>query len=114
MLGGLVIYWFSVSGGMYNIIRGMPMFVPRENGAQFFMQGSGQLGAEGFMMGATYTAFGVSFALLSLVAPRIQSTTWQRLLCYGCLGVAMFSLSGLLNVYKWKVGYNVHSYLFKQ
>lgn len=32
VLGVLVIYWFSVSGGMHNIIRGVPMYYPDTNG----------------------------------------------------------------------------------
>lgn len=28
----LVVYWFSVSGGMYNIIRGVPFFIRDRNG----------------------------------------------------------------------------------
>ena len=31
-LGVLVIYWFSVSGGMHNIIRGVPMYYPDQDG----------------------------------------------------------------------------------
>ena len=32
VFGVLVIYWFSVSGGMHNIIRGVPMYYPDQNG----------------------------------------------------------------------------------
>ena len=32
VLGVLVIYWFSVSGGMHNIIRGVPMYYPDQSG----------------------------------------------------------------------------------
>jgi oligosaccharyltransferase complex subunit gamma len=38
-LGALAVYWFSVSGGMYNIIRGVPFFVrDREGRIQLFGQ----------------------------------------------------------------------------
>ena len=32
VFGVLVVYWFSVSGGMHNIIRGVPMYYPDQNG----------------------------------------------------------------------------------
>lgn len=32
VFGVLVIYWFSVSGGMHNIIRGVPMYYPDQSG----------------------------------------------------------------------------------
>ena len=30
--GVLFVYWFSVSGGMHNIIRGVPLYYPDQNG----------------------------------------------------------------------------------
>eukprot|EP01018_Ginkgo_biloba_P007041 Gb_01497 [translate_table: standard] len=49
------VYFFSVSGGMHNIIRGAPMFLRDINDPEklvFFHQGSGtQIGAEGFAVG---------------------------------------------------------------
>lgn len=34
----ILVFWFSVSGGMYNIIRGMPLFIRNKEGLlQFFM-----------------------------------------------------------------------------
>lgn len=112
LLGGLVVYWFSVSGGMYNIIRGMPMTIPGKGGPQLFMQGQGQLGAEGFIMGSRYTGFGLALAFATLVAPKIKSPTGQRVLAYLCLVIAFLCLNAVISVYKWKTGYGVHSYLF--
>eukprot|EP00882_Tetradesmus_deserticola_P025835 GHRQ01028410.1.p1 GENE.GHRQ01028410.1~~GHRQ01028410.1.p1 ORF type:complete len:109 (+),score=41.66 GHRQ01028410.1:214-540(+) len=31
-LGALAVYWFATSGGMYNIIRGMPLYYRGQNG----------------------------------------------------------------------------------
>lgn len=31
-LGVLFVYWFSVSGGMHNIIRGVPLYYPDQEG----------------------------------------------------------------------------------
>ncbi|KAI4976435.1 hypothetical protein ZWY2020_050042 [Hordeum vulgare] len=59
MAGALFVYFFSVSGGMYGIIRHTPMFITdREdpNKLVFFYHGSGmQLGAEGFASGRWFT-----------------------------------------------------------
>ncbi len=30
-LGSLLVFWFSASGGMYNIIRGMPLYTYQNN-----------------------------------------------------------------------------------
>ena len=30
--GVLFVYWFSVSGGMHNIIRGVPLYYPDQDG----------------------------------------------------------------------------------
>ncbi len=40
MAGLLQVFWFSVSGGMYNIIRGMPLFMRDRNGKLQFFLGS--------------------------------------------------------------------------
>lgn len=44
VLAGLAVYFFSVSGGMYNIIRGMPMTIFRDGGPQYFLQVRGHRG----------------------------------------------------------------------
>ncbi|KAG9447842.1 hypothetical protein H6P81_013970 [Aristolochia fimbriata] len=63
MAGAIFVYFFSVSGAMYNIIRKMPMFLADRNDPSkliFFYQGSGmQLGAEGFSVGFLYTVVGL-------------------------------------------------------
>jgi len=47
VIGSLTVFWFSLSGGMYNIIRGVPM-VGMDRQTQkpmVFMGGNGQMGA---------------------------------------------------------------------
>jgi len=47
-LGALVVYGFSTSGGMYNIIRGMPMYMIQPGGkVKWWMDVSGALGGGG-------------------------------------------------------------------
>ncbi|EFJ46497.1 hypothetical protein VOLCADRAFT_105485 [Volvox carteri f. nagariensis] len=75
----LVVFWFSVSGGMYNIIRGVPFFIrDRKGNLQFFLTGrQGQLGAEGFTLGSLYLVVSGSLAFVAFLAPRI-SNRWLR------------------------------------
>lgn len=63
MVGVLVIYFFSVLGGMYNIICNMLFFIVDRNDffkLQFFYYGFGmQFGIEGFIVGFLYMIVGV-------------------------------------------------------
>jgi oligosaccharyltransferase complex subunit gamma len=96
-LGVLVVFWFSVSGGMHNIIRGVPfMYVDQSGKLNLFMgSGQGQLGAEGFMMGGLYTLFGLSITGMTYLGTRIKDKTLQRALCYGLLGLAFVAFGSL-------------------
>ncbi|GLI67590.1 hypothetical protein VaNZ11_011824, partial [Volvox africanus] len=71
----LAVFWFSVSGGMYNIIRGVPFFIrDRKGNLQFFLTGrQGQLGAEGFTLGTLYLLVSCSVAFITFLAPRISN-----------------------------------------
>eukprot|EP00850_Spirogloea_muscicola_P008051 SM000042S15318 [mRNA] locus=s42:365178:366358:+ [translate_table: standard] len=114
-LAGVVIYWFSVSGGMYNIIRGMPMFMQdreRPGKVVYFFKGSGaQLGTEGFTSGGLYCSVGLILAAATHLVPRIQSKTVQRVVMGTCLVVAYGAARQLLELNKWKQGgYWAHAY----
>lgn len=94
MAGALVVMWFSVSGGMYNIIRGVPFVgVDRRTGqAQVFMDGSGQFGAEGFLLGSSYLVSGLLVAALTRVLPQVKDAEQRRVagwvvlvLLWGCI-----------------------------
>lgn len=37
-VGGLVVFWFSTSGGMYNIIRNVPLYIHRDGKIVWWMQ----------------------------------------------------------------------------
>lgn len=101
-LGVLVVYWFSVSGGMHNIIRGVPlMYVDQSGKLNLFMNsGQGQLGAEGFMMGCLYTLFGLSFTGMTYLGPRIKDKAAQRGLCYALLVLSFFTFSSLCRTHR--------------
>lgn len=43
-LGALAVYWFATSGGMYNIIRGIPFSIVQNGKKVYWMEVSGLLG----------------------------------------------------------------------
>ena len=111
----LVVFWFAVSGGMHNIIRGVPMyFFDHQAGKvqMFLNQAQGQLGAEGFIMGSMTMAFALSIATLSYVAPKMSDPAWQRGVCWTALVVAGLSLQNLLTCYTWKTNHRLKTWFF--
>ncbi|GBG83042.1 hypothetical protein CBR_g36660 [Chara braunii] len=117
-VGAFLIYFFSVSGGMYNIIRGMPMLMLDRNQDRnqprkfvFFYKGSGvQLGAEGFIVGSLYTGVGALVALMTHVLPKCQSTRVVRLCCYVALIGAFYMVRKVVELDNWKTGYRIRTY----
>jgi oligosaccharyltransferase complex subunit gamma len=104
--GSLMVYWFSVSGGMFNIIRNMP-FVGhdrRTNQAMVFMPGNGQVGAEGFIMGTSVMAFGMLIAHFVFLVPRIEDPLQRRKVCYGILAAAVILFRWITGTHVWKLG----------
>lgn len=111
---GLAIYFFSVSGGMFNIIRGMPMFVPdhqRPGKFTYFYSGGGaQFGVEGFTLGALYTVVGLLAAFVTYVAPKIRNGWVQRPLLLLALAVAAASVRQVVQLDNRKTGYSIHGF----
>lgn len=112
-LATLFVYWFSVSGGMHNIIRGMPMVTidPNSKAPRYFMPGQGQLGTEGFVMGSLYTCVGLAFGLVVYIAPKAKSASTQRILAYFGLFTAFICVQQVIGVYTWKTGYHWRKYI---
>ena len=112
-LATLFVYWFSVSGGMHNIIRGMPMVTidPNTKTPRYFMPGQGQLGTEGFLMGSLYTCVGLAFGLVVYIAPKAKAASTQRMLAYGGLMTAFICVNQVVGVYSWKTGYHWRKYI---
>ncbi|CAI5532396.1 unnamed protein product [Closterium sp. Naga37s-1] len=106
---GVCVYFFSVSGGMFNIIRGMPLFVPDHKHpgrfTYFYGGGGAQFGAEGFTIGALYTTVGLLVALATHVAPRMRSAWAQRVLLFVAMGVAAASVRQVVQLDHAKQGY---------
>lgn len=112
VFGVLVIYWFSVSGGMHNIIRGVPMYYPDQNGqVKVFMPSNhGQLGAEGFIMGSMYLGFGLSVAALTFAVPKLASESSRRYAACACIFSAFMIFRQIVSLYTWKTGYRWRTY----
>eukprot|EP00899_Mesostigma_viride_P024664 jgi/Mesvir1/5382/Mv25555-RA.1 len=107
----LAVVFFALSGGMYNIIRGMPFRTRDHEGRDvFFRQGQGQLGAEGYAMGTLH--FGAAGALLAIIyiTPAIPSTAPRRAFMWASLLVFFTCLAKVVQIYRWKTGYDMHGY----
>ena len=104
---------FSVSGGMHNIIRGIPLYVLTQQGAQFFMPpGQGQMGAEGFLCGTGYLIVGLAVSGLTFLHKLMPGADVQkqRIAAYVILGLGTYSFLKVVDVYRWKTGYRWRTY----
>lgn len=114
-LGSIAIFWFSVSGGMYNIIRGMPFFIRDKDGnIQFFLSSrGGQLGAEGFIVGSGYILFSCAVSLLTFAVPRVRSKHVRNFASYVLVMASGYMVLKIYSVFVSKTGYRLTSYLFR-
>ncbi|KAG6419057.1 hypothetical protein SASPL_121266 [Salvia splendens] len=116
MAGAVFVYFCSVSGTMFNIIRKAPMFTVdmRKDGGEtmkFFYRGAGaQLGAEGFIVGFLYTVVGLLLAFVCHVVVRVRDAKWQRVSMIMALLVSFFAVRQVISFNSWKTGYNIHAY----
>ncbi|XP_057764860.1 probable dolichyl-diphosphooligosaccharide--protein glycosyltransferase subunit 3 [Salvia miltiorrhiza] len=117
MAGAVFVYFFSVSGTMFNIIRKAPMFiVDRRDGetVMLFYQGAGvQLGAEGFIVGFLYTVVGLLLAFVCHVLVRVRDTKWQRISMILALLLSWWAVRQLIYLNNWKTGYRSHAYWWR-
>lgn len=110
--GTLGVWWFATSGGMYNIIRGMPMVLPTRSGVKLFLDGgSGQVGFEGFAMGTLYSSVGLALLALGAVVPRLERGA-RRAVGYALVAFAWFAYRQVVYMHDWKVGFSWHSFLW--
>jgi len=104
--GALGVWWFSTSGGMFNIIRGMPLVGadPQRPGrvAWWTSSRSAQLGMEGFVMGSSYVLFSALLGAAVFSAPRLKARGTRGAASAACLGVAWFVLMQILAAYDSK------------
>ena len=112
-LACLSVWWFSTSGGMYNIIRGMPMVLPQRDGTvKLFLDGSGQVGFEGFLMGTLYASVGLSLLALSAGATRLADEGGRRVAGYIALCAAWFAYRRVVSIHDWKTSFGWTSFLW--
>ena len=110
----LAVWWFAVSAGLYNIIRGMPLVAPGGPGGRprMFLDRGGQLGAEGFIMGTLYTAVGLAAAGLTHAVPRVSTPAGRRVAGFGVLAALWFAYSRVASLHAWKTGIAWRVFLF--
>lgn len=104
----LAVYMFSVSGGMHNIIRGVPFqHVNRGTGkvVMFLQTAQSQLGAEGFIMGTLYTSSGLLIAALTHFVPLLPKGG-QKPVSLVIILAGLFCYYKIRSVYTWKTGFN--------
>eukprot|EP00249_Psilotum_nudum_P011612 c23275_g1_i1 orf=339-1457(+) len=110
----IFVYFFSVSGGMHNIIRKMPfVMADRQNPGKivFFYQGSGmQLGAEGFVVGFLYTIVGLMLAFLTHFLVVVRNPNGQRLVMFVMMVLGSWAVRNVVLLDHWKTGYGIHGY----
>lgn len=110
----ILVYFFSVSGGMHNIIRSMPLFMHDRNHPGkliFFYQGSGmQLGTEGFVVGFLYTVVGLLLGFVTHFAPQIRSKLAQRIVMLLAIAISFLAVRKVISLDNWKTGYWIHAF----
>lgn len=110
-LGSLVVYGFSTSGGMYNIIRGMPLYMHDRNGkVQWWMERSGQFGAEGFLMGSSYLFFSGCMSLMVYGLPHVRNPKHRSIASAAALLLGAVVGKGIFGAYASKTGMAMRSF----
>lgn len=116
-LGGLFIYFFSSSGGMFDIIRGMPFSTrDRENPSKiiyWYSSSGAQFWAEGFAIGSLYLAFGLLLSLVTFLTPHLKNAQIQRGVVLTSVVICFWAVKQLVYLDNWKTGYSIHGYFPK-
>lgn len=114
-LGSLAVYGFSTSGGMYNIIRGMPMYVMDRGGKiRWWMEGrSGQFGAEGFVMGSSYILFSSLISLMVYGLPHVKNGQLRSGLSITCAVLVGLVGRAIFSAYTQKSGMSMRSFFME-
>nr|XP_043611579.1 probable dolichyl-diphosphooligosaccharide--protein glycosyltransferase subunit 3B [Erigeron canadensis] len=115
MFGTYFVYFFSVSGSMFILIRRIPLFViDRKDPSKvvFFFNGNGmQFGAEGMCVGFLFTIVGFLLAFVTRVVVRIKDSMIQRVAMISVMIVSFWAVREVVRLSHWKTGYIVHAYL---
>ncbi|KAK9057967.1 hypothetical protein SSX86_022807 [Deinandra increscens subsp. villosa] len=113
--GTVFVYFFSVSGSMFILIRRIPLFVMDRkdpHNLMFFFQGHGmQFGAEGVCVGFLFTIVGLLLSLVTRVIVSMKDSMMQRVAMVGAMIVSFWAVKQVVVLSHWKTGYVVHAYL---
>jgi hypothetical protein len=71
---------------------------------------SGQLGAEGFVMGSSYLFFSTTLASLTYVVPRIRSSSARGIVSLVLVLLAAFTAMRILSTYGNKTGIHMRTF----
>ncbi|XP_071718316.1 probable dolichyl-diphosphooligosaccharide--protein glycosyltransferase subunit 3B [Rutidosis leptorrhynchoides] len=113
--GTLFIYFFSISGFMFILIRKIPLFVidrKDSNKVVFFYKGNGmQFGAEGMCVGFLFTLVGLLLVFVTRFVVKINDSMIQRGAMISAMIVSFWAVKEVVRLSHWKSGYAVHAYL---
>ncbi|KAF5820836.1 putative oligosaccharyl transferase complex, subunit OST3/OST6 [Helianthus annuus] len=113
--GTMFVYFFSVSGYMFILIRRIPLFVMDKNdpdGVMFFYKGRAmQFGAEGLCVGFLFTVVGLLLSLVTRIVVRMKDSMMQRLAMVSAMVVSFWAVKQVVRLNHWKTGYAIHTYL---
>ncbi|CAN7057999.1 hypothetical protein Bca4012_093928 [Brassica carinata] len=114
LYGVVLVYFFSVSGTMHNIIKGVPMFVrdhQDSNKLVFFYEGANfQLGAEGLSFGLLYNVVRLLLAYVSNALVRVRNVSEQRVVMMLAMVVSLLAVKKVVYLNNWKTGYQIQTY----
>ncbi|KAI3698109.1 hypothetical protein L6452_31221 [Arctium lappa] len=115
IFGTLFVYFFSVSGSMFILIRGIPFFITDRNDpnkAIFFYKGNGmQFGFECISVGFMFTIVGLLLAFVTRVIVKMKDSMVQRATMISSLIVSFWAVREVVVLNHWKTGYAVYAYL---
>ncbi|XP_010492985.1 PREDICTED: probable dolichyl-diphosphooligosaccharide--protein glycosyltransferase subunit 3A [Camelina sativa] len=114
LTGAVLVYFFSVSGTMFNIIREMPLYVKDDEDQSkfvFFIEGSEmQLGVEGYTVGFLYTVVGLLLAFVTNVLVRVKNLNEQRMSMLLSLVISFWAVRQVVYLDNWKTEYEIYPY----
>ncbi|KAI3510335.1 hypothetical protein L1887_17247 [Cichorium endivia] len=115
MFGVMFVYFFSISGSMFIMIRRIPLFIMDRNDpnrAIFFYKGPGmQFGAEGVYVGFLVTIVGLLLSFITRVLVGMKDLMIQRVAMVSAMFVSFWAVREVVGLNHWKTGYFVHAYL---
>ncbi|CAH8389048.1 unnamed protein product [Eruca vesicaria subsp. sativa] len=114
LYGAVLVYFFSVSGIMHNIIKSVPMFFRDEedsNKLVFFYEGPGyQLWGEGLSVGFLYNLVGLLLAYVTSALVRVRNVNEQRVVMMLAMAISLLAVKKVVYLDNWKTGYQIQTY----